>query len=82
MDPGHGYTYDLAAPQSNELDALGVFMIHHAVPLRGTTCGEAAALSTTVTDPVRAPDFVGVNFTEIVHHCPGASVPGFTQLLV
>ena len=44
MNPGRDYTYDLAAPQSNELDALGVFMIHHAVPLRGTTCGDSAPL--------------------------------------
>jgi hypothetical protein len=42
-------------------------IVHLAVPLRGTDCGQAAALSATVTDPVRVPVLI-VNRTVMVHH--------------
>jgi len=38
-----------------------------AVPLSATVCGEPAALSMTVSVPVRVPTAVGANVTEIVH---------------
>jgi hypothetical protein len=57
-------------------------MTHVPIPLRGTDCGEAAALSATVTNPVRLPVLVGVNCTVIVHRCPAAKLRVPTQSLV
>ena len=52
------------------------------VPLRGTVCGELAALSVTVRMPVRVPSALGVKLTEIVHPLSLASVCGAIGQLV
>jgi hypothetical protein len=46
------------------------------VPLKDDVCGLFGALSTTVSDPVFAPDAVGVKVTEIVHAALAAKVLG------
>ena len=50
------------------------------VPLSVTTCGELAALSTTLTVPMHVPAAVGVKLTKIVQLAPAASV--IPQVLV
>ena len=49
-------------------------------PLNPTLCVLPAALSLTVTVPLRIPDVVGANATLIVHVAPAATVGG--QLFV
>ena len=46
------------------------------VPLNVVVCGEFEALSLTVRVPVRAPNAVGVNVTEILQLSLAANVPG------
>ena len=48
------------------------------VPVSGTICGLKAALSVTVSVPVRAPTTVGANVTFIVQVPAAASVAGLT----
>ncbi len=43
-------------------------------PLKGTDCGELAALSTIVIPPARAPAVIGVNVTESVQLEPASRV--------
>src|ERR671933_132471 len=50
------------------------------VPLSGIRCGLPAALSVTVSDPVRTPEVVGVKVTLMTQLLPGLSKAG--QLLV
>ena len=50
------------------------------VPVRLTVCGEFAAVSVMVIEPVRVPDAVGVKVTFTVQFAPAFSVAG--QVLV
>lgn len=53
------------------------------LPVRATTCGLEAPLSTMVRVPLRIPMALGLKVTEISHAAPGARVAGLTgQLLV
>ena len=54
-------------------ETLGVTASPAPVPVSATDCGEPAALSVTVMDPVRAPVAVGVKVTLMAQDAPAAT---------
>lgn len=52
------------------------------LPVSWSVCGLPAALSVTVSVPVRAPDAVGVKVTEMVQVAPATKLPAVVQVSV